>query len=123
MKRRDLFFLSLFLLTVSAVTGRSEEPEPVDQHELNRLAVEDPKAAFEEAFEAGDELTEADFRPAAESAPTSPTACCSPVFQEPIWRDRPSGPSTSPCEKEGRMQHRASPVTARRSTTAQAGSR
>lgn len=39
----------------------AEEPEQVDQQHLNRLAQEDPRAAFIEAFEAGDELTEATF--------------------------------------------------------------
>lgn len=42
-------------------TGFAEEPEPVEQGHLNALVQEDPQAAFIEAFEAGDELTEASF--------------------------------------------------------------
>lgn len=46
------------LLTATAL---AEEPAPVDQAALIARAAEDPKAAFIEAFDAGDELTEATF--------------------------------------------------------------
>ncbi|MBO6508512.1 MAG: hypothetical protein JJ979_08560 [Roseibium sp.] len=47
--------------TVLPLPVSAEVPAPVDQRALNELTREDPKAAFIEAFEAGDELTEASF--------------------------------------------------------------
>ena len=46
---------------LSGLPARAEMPQPVDQTVLNRLSVSDPSAAFLSAFEAGDELTEAEF--------------------------------------------------------------
>lgn len=54
----------VFMFTVfgcDATVGHAEEPPPVDQEALNELNARDPLAAFLSAFEAGDELTEADF--------------------------------------------------------------
>ena len=50
---------ALFFLT--SAPSLAEMPEKLDQRDLNSLAVEDPQRAFIEAFEAGDELTEAAF--------------------------------------------------------------
>ncbi|WP_306146399.1 MULTISPECIES: di-heme oxidoredictase family protein [unclassified Roseibium] len=47
------------LLCITAASA--EEPPKVNQEDLNASALKDPKAAFIEAFEAGDELTEATF--------------------------------------------------------------
>jgi hypothetical protein len=41
--------------------GQAEEPDATDQSSLNQMVIKDPGTAFHEAFEAGDELTEADF--------------------------------------------------------------
>ncbi|MEO1018835.1 MAG: di-heme oxidoredictase family protein [Pseudomonadota bacterium] len=49
------------MLAVIAMPTLAEEPEPVDQIELNELVAKDPMAAFILAFDAGDELTEARF--------------------------------------------------------------
>ncbi|WP_196223251.1 di-heme oxidoredictase family protein [Roseibium sp. RKSG952] len=58
----------LSLLAAAGLSGmtfttsvQAEEPEPMDQEELNRDVENDPYEAFIKAFEAGDELTEADF--------------------------------------------------------------
>lgn len=66
MSRRCVVNTSLFALSVfatGAVTGSSiaEEPPPVDQMYLTEMVETDAYEAFIYAFEAGDELTEADF--------------------------------------------------------------
>lgn len=53
--------LSACLMCAIVGVAVAEEPDQVDQHHLNGLTMEDPRAAFLEAFEAGDELTEATF--------------------------------------------------------------
>ena len=58
---RQLGILLSIMLAGMTVSGFAEEPDKVDQQYLNSLVKEDPKAAFIEAFEAGDELTEASF--------------------------------------------------------------
>ena len=59
--KRQLRFLCALLPFGSPCLAVAEMPEQVDQAHLNALVEEDPHAAFIEAFEAGDELTEAEF--------------------------------------------------------------
>jgi len=59
--KSQLRLLSACLMIGMTGVAKAEEPEQVDQRHLNGLAQEDPRAAFLEAFEAGDELTEATF--------------------------------------------------------------
>lgn len=63
MRSSHLFFLAAPLLSVPvlALPVLAEEPAPVDQAALTALAAKDAKAAFLQAFDAGDELTEATF--------------------------------------------------------------
>lgn len=58
---KTICMLSVFGWTSSTGITVAETPDPIDQRNLNELTREDPKAAFIEAFEAGDELTEATF--------------------------------------------------------------
>jgi mono/diheme cytochrome c family protein len=51
---------AIILLTLSS-QSMAEMPESLSQQHLNALVQEDPQQAFIEAFEAGDELTEAAF--------------------------------------------------------------
>ncbi len=55
--------LSLFplMMSLSALPAGAEMPEPYSQERLNALVATDPAEAFIDAFEAGDELTEAAF--------------------------------------------------------------
>lgn len=54
--------ISFSLASVICITSAlAEEPPQINQEDLNAQALKDPKAAFIEAFEAGDELTEATF--------------------------------------------------------------
>ena len=59
--KSQLGILCAFFVGALPAVGLAEEPEQVDQRHLNALVQEDPQAAFIEAFEAGDELTEASF--------------------------------------------------------------
>ncbi|GAA0777416.1 di-heme oxidoredictase family protein [Roseibium denhamense] len=58
---RQLGLLCTAALVLLPLPTAAEEPAPVQQSELNALVQEDPAAAFLDAFEAGDELTEATF--------------------------------------------------------------
>jgi len=58
---RKLGLFSAFAILILPVEGEAEEPEPVRQEHLNALVQDNPQEAFMEAFEAGDELTEAEF--------------------------------------------------------------
>lgn len=56
------FLSSVFFLGVTPFAALADAlPDPVDQHALTQLVTEDPMQAFLQAFEAGDELTEASF--------------------------------------------------------------
>lgn len=58
-----VWILTATAVASSAIIGNSiaEEPPPVDQLMLNRMVEDNPLEAFLFAFEAGDELTEAEF--------------------------------------------------------------